>query len=489
LKAGRHTYGHDQIDVRSWGEPAELTIGSFCSIADRVTVYLGGNHRTDWVTTYPFAEFPETWESARGIEGHPATNGDVTIGNDVWIGSGSTILSGVTIGDGAAIGANSCVTRDVEPYTIVAGNPARLVRHRFSPPIVEQLLKIRWWEWSDERIAENTSLLCSGDVEGFVRAHGELEEDGGRGDGPREAGGDAPRYDFDEIDLDSGSVHADVVHLVGRDVRVLELGTATGYMSRVLSQRGCDVVGVEFDAEMAERAAAFCERMIVGDLDRLDLEAELGDDRFDAIVAADVIEHLKDPLGLLERLRPFLKEGGHFVISIPNIAHGSVRLALLSGRFEYGDWGLLDSTHLRFFTRESFERLLEEAGLGLVELRRHDLPLDASEVKFEPSAIPAQLPEEVEADPEARTYQFVARAAPMAAEARRLSHHRLRDLEEPRPLPVVGRGEQRIRAENRALRDQNLQLSARLERILSTPPARAYAALRRLPGLRRRRAA
>ncbi len=129
----------------------------------------------------------------------------------------------------------------------------------------------------------------------------------------------SPRYDFEEIDLDSGGVHADVVNFVQEGSRVLELGPATGYMSRVFAERGCTVVGVEVDAAMAERAAGFCERLIVGDLDTLDLEAELGDERFDAIVSADVIEHLKDPLGTLRRLRRFLGDDGRFVISIPNV--------------------------------------------------------------------------------------------------------------------------------------------------------------------------
>jgi acetyltransferase-like isoleucine patch superfamily enzyme len=171
LKVGRHTYGHESIAVRHWGEDATLTIGSFCSIADRVMVYLGGNHRADWVTTYPFPAFPDRWETARGIEGHPATNGDVTIGSDVWIGSGAAIMSGVTVGDGAVIGAESVVTKDVEPYAIVAGNPAQLIRHRFSPELVERLLRISWWEWSDEQIAANVSLLCNGDIERFISAH------------------------------------------------------------------------------------------------------------------------------------------------------------------------------------------------------------------------------------------------------------------------------------------------------------------------------
>jgi acetyltransferase-like isoleucine patch superfamily enzyme len=171
MEVGRHTYGHEQIDVRDWGEPAKLVIGSFCSIADRVTVFLGGNHRTDWVTTYPFTAFGERWETARGIAGHPSTNGDVTIGNDVWIGSNATIMSGVTVGDGAVLAANSCLTRDVPPYAIVGGNPAVVLRRRFDDRTIEGLLAIRWWDWSDERIAANMEQLCSADVEAFVRAH------------------------------------------------------------------------------------------------------------------------------------------------------------------------------------------------------------------------------------------------------------------------------------------------------------------------------
>jgi SAM-dependent methyltransferase len=298
----------------------------------------------------------------------------------------------------------------------------------------------------------------------------------------------APRYDFDAIDLDSGNVHADVVNFVEKGSRVLELGPATGYMSRVFRERGCTVVGIEFDAGMAERAAEFCERTIVGDLDALDLEAELGGERFDAIVAADVIEHLKDPLGALRRLRRFLAEDGRFVISTPNVGHGSVRLALLSGSFEYRPRGLLDSTHLRFFTRETLERLFEEAELGLLELRRHDLPLVASEVEFDESALPDGLREGLEADPDARTYQFVVKAIPMAADERaaRRRQRGLAGAAEPLTLreAVAERWERRLRAETEGLRAENLRLSVRLERILSSPPLRLYAALRRLPGLR-----
>src|SRR6185437_10785344 len=128
------------------------------------------------------------------------------------------------------------------------------------------------------------------------------------------------------IEVETDSTHARVVRLVGTDQRVLELGPAAGHMTRVLRDRGCTVVGVEVDPDMAKLAAEFAERVIVGNLDQLDLDAELGSERFDVILAADVLEHLADPLTALRRLRAFLAPDGYFVISLPNIAHGSVRI-------------------------------------------------------------------------------------------------------------------------------------------------------------------
>lgn len=233
-------------------------------------------------------------------------------------------------------------------------------------------------------------------------------------------------YDF-EIDLDSDSTHATVVRWVGRDRRVLELGPATGYMSKVFAERGCSVVGVEIDPAMARLAERFCERVIVGDLDTLDLEEHLGSERFDVIVAADVLEHLKDPLTALRRLRPFLvAESGYFVVSLPNIAHGSVRLALLQGKFSYQDVGLLDRTHLRFFTRESIERLFDEADLGIGELKRQELNIDASEVDFDRDAVSPQLADAIGSDPDARTYQFLLKAFPISQPGMRNLQERMR---------------------------------------------------------------
>lgn len=162
---GEYTYGLPQI--RSWGEGTTLKMGKFCCIADNVTIFLGGNHRTDWITTYPFPAI-ESWRDASEIKGHPATKGDVIIGNDVWIGSHATILSGIKIGDGAVIGAFSVVTNDVDPYSIVAGNPAKLVRKRFDEETVNKLLLVRWWDWPAEKVRKNLRYLCSSQIDFFL---------------------------------------------------------------------------------------------------------------------------------------------------------------------------------------------------------------------------------------------------------------------------------------------------------------------------------
>ncbi len=307
------------------------------------------------------------------------------------------------------------------------------------------------------------------------------------------------RYDFEGIDLESGSVHAHVVKLVGPSRRVLELGPATGYMSRVLVERDCTVVGIEFDPKMAERAAESCDRVIVGDLDSLDLADELGDDRFDVIVAADVLEHLKDPLGALRRLRAFLKPDGCFVISIPNVAHGSIRLALLLGQFEYQPRGLLDSTHLRFFTRETFEQLLFDAELGFDEFLRYEVDIAASEVGFDETAVTTELVKQLEQEPDARTYQFIVRVVPMhfgglrgiQTRLRKLAEARLREAQMSATLNESQRQSGQfeadlgvLRGEIEDLRAANLRLQMRLDRISASRPFRFYSTLRGLPGLR-----
>jgi acetyltransferase-like isoleucine patch superfamily enzyme len=164
---GDYTYGKPR--VVSWGEGTSLRIGKYCSISTHVIIFLGSEHRTDWVSTYPF---PYLWKEASSIKGHPFSKGDVIIGNDVYIGYHVTILSGVAIGDGAAIGAGSVVTKDVPPYAIVAGNPARIVRYRFDEETIQKLLQVKWWDWPDEKVKENIHLICSDSIGVFIRKFG-----------------------------------------------------------------------------------------------------------------------------------------------------------------------------------------------------------------------------------------------------------------------------------------------------------------------------
>lgn len=166
-KIGSYTYGNPWII--DWGDKCDLKIGNFCSIAGGTTILLGGNHRDDWVTTYPFPKKIEFWPEAKGITGESYAKGDVIIGNDVQIGQDALILSGVKIGDGAIIGARAVVTKDVEPYAIVAGNPAKVIRKRFSEPTIKELLKIAWWNWPVEKIREFIPLLCDENIEAFIK--------------------------------------------------------------------------------------------------------------------------------------------------------------------------------------------------------------------------------------------------------------------------------------------------------------------------------
>lgn len=151
--------------VHDWQEGSSLCIGAYTSISDDVHIFLGGHHRTDWISTYPFPAF---LDEARHVGDFGGTRGDVVIGNDVWIASGATILSGVHVGNGAVVAARAVVSRDVPPYAIVAGNPARIVSWRFDEATRAALLQVEWWAWPESEVRQNVSLLCSPDVANLI---------------------------------------------------------------------------------------------------------------------------------------------------------------------------------------------------------------------------------------------------------------------------------------------------------------------------------
>lgn len=225
---------------------------------------------------------------------------------------------------------------------------------------------------------------------------------------------DQPRYLY-EFDPEGGSTAARVARLAGNGKSVLELGTGSGSITRVLKERNrCDVVGMEIHSASADLARPYCSRLIIADLDTPDWAAELGNMRFDAIVAADVLEHLRDPGACLTKARGLLKPGGYLVASIPNAAHVAIVAGLLTGRFPYQDKGLLDRTHLRFFTRRDFEDMLnacgfiaetwEEVIIPPAQMEMADTWFDLDEKR---RALLADFPE-------GQCYQYVVRALPSA---------------------------------------------------------------------------
>lgn len=165
---GDYTYYDDFENVNNFEKNVKyhfdfindkLIIGKFCMIASDVKFIMNGaNHLTDSLSTYPFAIFGNGWENAMDGKDYPK-KGDINIGNDVWIGYNATIMAGVTIGDGAIIATNATVTKDVEPYSIVGGNPAREIKKRFENDVISKLLKLKWWDWDIEKISKNIQKL------------------------------------------------------------------------------------------------------------------------------------------------------------------------------------------------------------------------------------------------------------------------------------------------------------------------------------------
>jgi GT2 family glycosyltransferase/2-polyprenyl-3-methyl-5-hydroxy-6-metoxy-1,4-benzoquinol methylase len=219
------------------------------------------------------------------------------------------------------------------------------------------------------------------------------------------------KYSVD-IDPEANTSHALMLRLIGGSKHVLDVGCAAGDLARALVERGCRVAGVEIDEEAAEAARPVLDRLVIGDLASLDLASELGSHLFDVVVFGDVLEHLIDPLPVLRQARALLAPGGYVVISIPNVAHADVRLALLVGDFTYRPLGLLDKTHVRFFTRRSLYELLAEAGLAPADVRRTVAPPFGTEIQVPRELVPEGVLERLLEDPDAETYQFVLSAVP-----------------------------------------------------------------------------
>lgn len=221
----------------------------------------------------------------------------------------------------------------------------------------------------------------------------------------------AEKYDR-VVDKDGSSSVAQLLRWIRPGSKVLEFGPATGAMTRLLFEHSrCDITCVEVDAKAAESAQPFCSRMIVGDLNDTQWAQGLSDERFDYIIFADVLEHLLDPARALSFSLTFLKPGGEVLISVPNIGYIGVISELLQGRFNYRRDGLLDETHVHFFTRESLVRLLRDAGLVSVEWSRTTVAPEFSEFRLQTNQLGAAVRGVLAAVPDGDTYQFLVRAS------------------------------------------------------------------------------
>lgn len=187
VQIGKYTYGVFDKNViwdsEAWNYEGEkkqpkLIIGNYCSIGDYSKFYLGGNHRHDWVSTYPFQVkrlHNNIFNSIEDeINGYPLSNGDIIVGNDVWFGENVTVMSGIKIGDGAVIGTNSTVVKDVKLYSIVGGHPAKHIKYRFSDDIIEKLLQIKWWNMEDSELNLLLPYMCSDNIDYFFEEHNNL---------------------------------------------------------------------------------------------------------------------------------------------------------------------------------------------------------------------------------------------------------------------------------------------------------------------------
>lgn len=165
-EVGDFSYG--KLNLKWHSKGAKLTVGSYCSFGEDITILLGGNHHTQRPTTYPFGAFRKLWDLSKEHAEVHLTKGGVTIGSDVWIADGATVLSGITIGHGAVIATKAVVTKDVPPYAIVAGNPAKIVKKRFDDETIAQLLKLEWWNLPKDKVKKLIPHLLSEDIKKFI---------------------------------------------------------------------------------------------------------------------------------------------------------------------------------------------------------------------------------------------------------------------------------------------------------------------------------
>jgi 2-polyprenyl-3-methyl-5-hydroxy-6-metoxy-1,4-benzoquinol methylase len=279
----------------------------------------------------------------------------------------------------------------------------------------------------------------------------------------------ASRYDY-QFDPDGDSTPARVTRLAGSGRDVLELGCAGGAMSAVLSGHyGCRIIGVEMEEAAAEQARAFCQQVIVANLDAPGWETQLEGASFDTVVVADVLEHLRDPLDCLKRVRRLLKDDGQLIVSVPNIAHGGVLAALLANDFPYRETGLLDRTHVHFFTSLTLDQMLLRAGFQIDTLETVDAGPWHPEFSRYWDRLPPAFSHWLRANPAGQAFQIVLRARPAEAPRPYANANALAEAGEAWLAALPLGGTEALQNEIAALRtqlqtQQHAQAAAQVER-------------------------
>ncbi len=226
---------------------------------------------------------------------------------------------------------------------------------------------------------------------------------------------ESKRHNYEyEVDASSETAPANVLRMVGKSKRVLEIGCGPGSITKILAQQGgCQVTGLELDPEAIKIVMPYCAQVIRADLNSSEWPSLLdGIERFDVVVAADVLEHLYDPWTALQRMAPLINSNGYLVISLPHVGHAAVMSCLINGDFEYRDWGLLDRTHIRFFGLKNMEALFTQAKLKIIEARYVIKPPEETEFEAGWSRLSSTLQDALMSSKYSEVYQVVIKAVP-----------------------------------------------------------------------------
>lgn len=205
-----------------------------------------------------------------------------------------------------------------------------------------------------------------------------------------------------------------IIERVEPNSKILEFGPAKGYLTKYLKEKlNCKIYCVEINEELSKFAKNYSEKMIIGNLETLDFEKEFQNEKFDYIIFSDVLEHLFDPAKILRDVKKFLTDEGKLIASVPNIAHSSIILNLINDEFYYNPTGLLDNTHIRFFTKKSLIRLFEQTGFYTEEIDSTTANWDNVEFKFTRNQFPKEVLEFIIKTNESHVYQYIFVASKM----------------------------------------------------------------------------